>query len=78
MILNQSRFISEWLVELTSDNREKLIFSRDINEGTYELGGEVKAKGLIEKLNVYAEDIQEDGSALFLSVMNQNKKTLYQ
>ena len=78
MILNQSRFISEWLVELTSDNREKLIFSRDINEGTYELGGEEKAKGLIEKLNVYAEDIQEDGSALFLSVMNQNKKTLYQ
>ncbi len=37
-----------------------------------------EAKGLIEKLNVYAEDIQEDGSALFLSVMNQNKKTLYQ
>ena len=62
VILNQSRFISEWLVELTSDNKEKLIFSRDINKGTYELGGEVKAKGLIEKLNVYAEDIQEDGS----------------
>ena len=78
VILNQSRFISEWLVELTSDNKEKLIFSRDINKGTYELGGEVKAKGLIEKLNVYAEDIQEDGSVLFLSIMNQNKKTLYQ
>ncbi|MDE6888338.1 MAG: ATP/GTP-binding protein [Eubacterium sp.] len=78
MILNQSRFISEWLVELTSDNKEKLIFSRDINKGTYELGGEVKTKGLIEKLNVYAEDIQQDGSVLFLSIMNQNKKTLYQ
>ncbi|MEY8331362.1 AAA family ATPase, partial [Lachnospiraceae bacterium 48-33] len=78
VILNQSRFISEWLVELTSDNKEKLIFSRNINKGTYELGGEVKAKGLIEKLNVYAEDIQEDGSVLFLSIMNQNKKTLYQ
>ncbi len=78
VILNQSQFISEWLVELTSDNKEKLIFSRDINKGIYELGGEVKAKGLKEKLNVYAEDIQEDGSVLFLSIMNQNKKTLYQ
>lgn len=78
VILSQSRFIAEWLVELTSDNKEKLIFSRDISRGTYELGEEVEAEGLIEKLNVYAEDIQEDGSALFLSIMNQNKKTLYQ
>jgi AAA15 family ATPase/GTPase len=78
VILNQSRFTSEWLVELTSDNKEKLIFSRDIIKGIYEFGGEVKIKGLIEKLNVYAEDIQEDGSVLLLSIMNQNKKTLYQ
>ena len=78
VILNQSRFTSEWLVELTSDNKEKLIFSRDIIKGIYEFGGEVKIKGFIEKLNVYAEDIQEDGSVLLLSIMNQNKKTLYQ
>lgn len=78
VILNQSRFTSEWLIEITSDNKEKVIFSRDINKGTYEYGGEVNVKGLIEKLNVYAEDIQEDGSVLLLAVMNQNKKTLYQ
>ncbi len=55
-----------------------MVFSRDISKGIYELGEEIMEKGLIEKLNVYAEDIQEDGSVLFLSIMNQNKKTLYQ
>lgn len=78
VILNKGKFISEWLIELTSDNREKTIFSRDINKGTYEFGGHVNVKGLTEKLNVYAEDIQEDGSALLLTIMNRNKKTLYQ
>ena len=78
VILNQSRFTSEWLVELTADNKERLIFSRDIVKGTYEFGGAVKTKGLLEKLNVYAEDIQEDSGVLLLSIMNQNKKTLYQ
>lgn len=77
VVLNQGRFVSEWLVELSSDNKEKIIFSRDIANGTYEFGDEVREKGLIDKLNVYAEDIQEDSSVLLLFVMNQNKKTLY-
>lgn len=78
VILNQSKFVSEWLIELTSDNKEKLIFSRDINKGTFEFGDELKEKGLIDKLEVYAEDIQEDDSVLLLSMMNKNKRTLYQ
>ncbi len=78
VILNQSSFLSEWLIELTSDNKEKVIFSRDIKKGTFEFGNELKEKGLIDKLEVYAEDIQEDDSVLLLSMMNKNKKTLYQ
>lgn len=78
VVLNQSKFISEWLVELTADNKENLIFSRDITNGVYEFGSTVKVKGLIDKLNVYAEDIQEDSSVLLLSIMNRNKKMLYQ
>lgn len=78
VILNQSKFVSEWLVELTADNKENLIFSRDIKNGAYEFGSLVKTKGLIDKLDVYAEDIQEDSSVLLLSIMNKNKKTLYQ
>ena len=78
VILNQSKFVSEWLVELTADNKENLIFSRDIKNGVYEFGSTVKTKGLIDKLDVYAEDIQEDSSVLLLLIMNKNKKTLYQ
>lgn len=78
VILNQSKFTAEWLIELTADNKENLIFSRDITNGVYEFGRTVKMKGLIDKLDVYAEDIQEDSSVLLLSIMNRNKKTLYQ
>lgn len=78
VILNQSRFTSEWLIELTSDNKENLIFSRDINKGEFEFGNCLKEKGLVNKLQVYAEDMQEDDSVLLLSVLNENKKILYQ
>lgn len=78
VILSQGKFVSEWLIELTSDNHEKVIFSRDIVNGKFELNGVLKTKGLVDKLNVYAEDIRDDSSVLLLSVMNQNKKNLYQ
>ena len=41
VILNQSKFVSEWLVELRSDNSEKVLFSRDVENKQYELGGEL-------------------------------------
>jgi hypothetical protein len=78
VVLSQSRFISEWLVELRTDNTEKIIFERDIEAGSYNLGTSLKEKGLFEKLNIYASDICDDSSVLFLSIMNQNKKNLYQ
>lgn len=78
VILSQSEFISEWLVELHADNTEKILFTRDIVNSSYELGGELVEKGLKEKLDVYAGDIQNDGTALLLPIMNQNKKTLYE
>lgn len=79
IILNESKFISEWLVELKSDNKEKIIFNRDIQKGKYKFGEFLeKEKELINKLRVYAEDIKDDSSALFLSIMNKNKKNLYE
>lgn len=77
-VLSQSRFVSEWLVELHTDNSEKVIYERDIEKGTYILGTDFKQKGLIEKMDIYAGDICDDDSVLFLSIMNQNKKNLYQ
>lgn len=78
IILNQSKFISEWLIELKADNSEKVLLTRNIAEGNYCLGGDLTQKGLKEKLDVYAEDIKNDSSVLFLSIMNQNKKNLYE
>ena len=78
VILSQSKFVSEWLVELNTDNSEKIIFQRDILAGTYELGKDFGQKGLHEKIEVYASDISDDTSVLFLNLMNQNKKNLYQ
>lgn len=78
VILNQSKFISEWLVELQKDNSEKEIFHRDILSGEWKTSGELNRKGLREKVEVYADDIKNDSSVLFLSIMNQNKKTLYE
>lgn len=78
VILSQSKFISEWLVELTADNKEKVIFTRDIEKGEYQLGGPLKSTGLKDKMNVYAGDIRGDSTVLLLQVMNQNKANLYQ
>ena len=77
VILSEGKFVSEWLIELLPDGREKVIFNRDIHAGTYKLGSCLHTKGLSQKMNVYAEDIQEDGHALLLNIMNHNKGNLY-
>lgn len=78
VVLSQGRFVSEWLAELHSDNSDKVIFERNVEEGTYILGTDFKQKGLYEKMDVYAGDISDDDTVLFLPIMNQNKKNLYQ
>lgn len=77
VVLSIGKFVSEWLIELHPNNKETTLFSRDIRNGEYFIDGILGTKGLINNLNVYAEDIANDGSVLFLSVMNQNKKNLY-
>ena len=77
IVLSQSKFVSEWLIELRADNSDKILFTRDITAGEYVIGGELQKKGLKDKLNVYADDIRGDDTVLFLSIMNQNKMNLY-
>lgn len=77
VILSQSRFVSEWLIELKSDGSENIIFTRDILEGKFEFGNQFKQKDLMDKLRLYAEDIRDQENVLLLSVMNTNKKNLY-
>lgn len=78
VILSQSKFILEGLVEVHADGTDKILFLRDIANGNFKLDGELAVKGLKEKLEVYAGDIQDDETALLLSAMNQNKKKLYE
>ena len=78
VVLSTGQFQTEWLIELTSDNKEKVIFERDIVNGVYELDGCLKTKEVYNKINNYAEDIQDDEKALLLTVMNRNKKNFYQ
>ena len=78
VILSRLQFVSEWLFLLDVD-QDELIFERNITAGTYELGECFKKNAkLHEKLDIYAGDIRDDGSTLFLRVMNQNKKNFYQ
>ncbi len=78
VILSLGKFTSEWLVELIDEGREKLIFERDIENKTYNFDGSLKEKGLSERINVYLDDTKSDDSVLFLSIMNQNKRDLYE
>ena len=77
VILSTQQFVSEWLVELMPDNREKVIFERDLMNKTYSFAKEFQADGLYDKLRVYADDISDDHSVLMLSVLNKHKRGLY-
>ncbi|OOO00364.1 MAG: transporter [Epulopiscium sp. Nele67-Bin004] len=78
VILSERKFISEWLIELDKDNNNKVIFSRDIKKSGYKLGIDFENSSVKNKLEVYIDDIKNDNTVLFLNVMNQNKKNLYQ
>ena len=78
VILSKGKITCEWLMELFDSEKEKVIFSRDIENCTYEIGNKLIQKDLLDRLLIYIEDIKSDDSVLFLSLMNQNKKDLYE
>lgn len=75
--LSQSSFSAEWLYELTYGDKYKIVFYRDILQGNFFVDGYFKDISINERLKIYAEDIISDDSVLFLSLMNQNKDSLY-
>ncbi|HEX3016755.1 MAG TPA: ATP/GTP-binding protein [Caproicibacter sp.] len=77
VILNQSKIVSEWLVEILSNNTEKQIFTRDIANKTYSVNQYFDDEKDLKKLDIYASDIKSDDTVLFLKLMNQNKIELY-
>lgn len=80
VVLDQSRFVSEWLVELVpdrGDTKEDPLFYRDVEKKELEFGSDLRKGALKRKLDVYAEDIRDESGVLFLNIMNQNKSALY-
>ncbi len=78
IILSQSRFVSEWLVELLSGNNENVIFERDIENNQFTLCEAWETdKTLMNRLGIYLEDVDTEKTALFLHFMNDNKDNFY-
>ena len=76
VLLNAGVFTQEWLRE-KKKQKVKDIFTRDIQAGTYDVTSYVNNATLNDRLHIYADDVRQDGSILFLRVMNQNKESLY-
>ena len=55
----------------------RTIFYRDVQNGTYDVASYMEDSQLADRLSFYADDIKNDGSILFLRVMNKNKDALY-
>lgn len=76
VIINLGKFTKEWLYEKKS-KKTRVIFTRDVENGTYNVTSYSNNNTLNDRLAIYADDVKEDGSVLFLHVMNQNKTSLY-
>lgn len=77
VILNSLSFQSEWLHELTYGNKYRLIYERNIVTGEHTVNTFFKDNSINERLAIYADDVKNDDSVLFLTLMNQNKGSLY-
>ena len=78
ILLSENRIISEWLVEFKSDNTEKELFVRDVEKGICQILGWNGNKKLTERLDIFAQEINTDGTILFLSEMNRKKHKFYE
>lgn len=77
VILSKSSIQDEYLYEELKNGNERFIFKRNTNLGYFNIGTFITSETLIERLNIYGEDIKFDDSILFLKLMNQNKENLY-
>lgn len=79
IILSQSRFVSEWLVELLSGNDEKIIFERDITNNDFTLCKDWENdEALMNRLDIYMEDVNTEKTSLLLNFMNDKKEKFYE
>lgn len=78
ILISKGTITREYLRQYKYGSTYKTIFSRDVVTGDYEVDTYFKEPTLNDRLKIYAEDVCQDGSVLFLRLMNQNKSGLYQ
>ena len=77
MLLNSASFVTEYLKKVRNSTAYKTVFQRNILTGEFEVDSYFKDSSMNERLKIYAEDVKNDDSILFLRLMNQNKDSLY-
>jgi AAA15 family ATPase/GTPase len=75
-ILAKNEILSEWLIHLSAKGEEEMLFMRELPKKKLYLGSRF-SKDTQERLNIYAQDMQDERNLLFLSTMNKGKKALY-
>ena len=74
VLISRKEICGEWLYDITSDD-EKLIFERNLEEGSFEYCAKFKNN---MRFNIYFEDSKLNKKSLFLNELNRNKETLYE
>lgn len=77
IIISKKEICGEWLYDITN-NDEKLIFERNIDENHFEYGIKFANSGNKTRFDIYFEDSKLNKKSLFLNEINRNKQTLYE
>lgn len=77
ILFSKMSFTEEWLLEELKTGTTREIFRRNITQNDFNLSDSLKKSPLYARLQIYADDIKNDSSILFLKLMNQNKDNLY-
>jgi AAA15 family ATPase/GTPase len=77
ILLAKEELVSEWLIELSPNGKNKNIFVRDITNGNFESDLKIISREIKKKFAVYSDDIRKNKEVLFLTEMNRAKSELY-
>lgn len=76
VITSKREIVGEWLYDITG-KEEKLIYERDLENNTFEVGINFKDKSNDTRFNVYFDDNRLNKKTLLLNELNRNKEHIY-
>ncbi|MGL6106690.1 AAA family ATPase [Romboutsia sp.] len=77
VIINKKEIVGEWLYDITG-KEEKVIFERDIENKTFDIGINFKDSSNNMRFNVYFDDNRLNKKTLLLNELNRNKEHIYE